>query len=598
MNTRRSTFGFFKVLFALALVMLAFSACSHEHEAVVVSLITAPSTVTAGQSVSLIASVGNDASEAGVDWSCAGGSCGTFAPAHTASGAPTTFTAPAEAGTLTVVATSSADAAAQDSLDVSVVPAGSNGLLSGTYVFSVLGQNETGTYTAAGTIVADGAGLITAGEQDYADSSRQAGPDPLTGAYAIGPDGRGSITLTVNNADLPQGGLETFSVVVLSSGHALLIEFDGTATSSGGLDRQSASALDPSAIDGPFAFTSQGEDISIGLPIARGGVLSLSAAAGTVASGTYFENDAGVTQSSAVTGTVTAPDSFGRGTLDLTTGLSYVYYAVQGRVLRILEASSPSYVTAGSLYGQGQAGFAGTFSNASLAGDYVLAGAGATAYGSLALAGQFAADGAGNFSAGHADLNNAGVATSASIAGQARYAVTGVGVGTLELPASVDQLASVASLRFFLVDPGIDLADPNNPAGGGGALFMDFDSLAVSSGRIVPQSAGSLDGEYAVGFRFVSSAGATHVLGRAGAADGVLTGPIDINANGVIDGNAALTDAFSADAANPGRSTGTLTVGGATHMIVFYVASGSRIVFVDVDGGAVGIGILERPTLP
>jgi hypothetical protein len=28
------------------------------------------------------------------------------------------------------------------------------------------------------------------------------------------------------------------------------------------------------------------------------------------------------------------------------------------------------------------------------------------------------------------------------------------------------------------------------------------------------------------------------------------------------------------------------------------MASGSRIVFVDVDGGAVGIGILERPTLP
>jgi hypothetical protein len=598
MNIRRRNPGLLGAGAIMALALVTVSGCSRDHEAVVVSLITAPSTVIVGQSVRLTAIASHDSSDAGLDWSCTGGACGAFAPAHTGSGAATVFTAPATAGTVTVIAASSADPSAQDSLDINVVPAGSNGLLSGTYVFSLQGRNEVGAYAAVGTIVADGNGVITAGEQDYADGSRQTGPDALTGVYAIGPDGRGSLTLNVDNALLPQSGVETLSVTVVSAGHALIIQFDGAATSSGALDLQSSSALDAASINGPFAFTTQGEDLSIGLPIARGGVLSLSASDGTVASGTYFENDAGVTASNAVTGSVTAPDGFGRGTLGLSVGVNYVYYAVQGRVLRLLEADPLSFVTAGDLYGQGEAGLAGTFSNASLSGDYAMGAAGGTAYGSLALAAQFAADGAGDFSAGHADLNNAGIATSTSIAGQARYAVTGIGIGTIDLPPAVDQLASVASLRIFLVDPAIDLDDPNNPAGGGGALFMDYDNLAVCSGRIEPQSAGDLDGDYAIGFQFVSSAGETHWLGRAAATAGTLTGTIDANANGVIDGNGALAGSFTADAVNVGRSTGTLTAAGVTHMIVFYRASGSRVVFVDVDGDAVGIGLLEKPPLP
>jgi len=594
MKVRGRALGVLSEFAVLALMLVLVSGCSRNHEPVVVSLITVPSVVTAGQSVSLTAAVSNDSSDAGVDWSCTGGSCGTFTPAHTPSGASTVYTAPATAATVTIVATAAADSTAQDSLDVSVVPVGSDGLLSGTYVFAVQGQNETGGYAATGTLVADGTGLITGGEQDYADPSRQAGPDSLAGTYAVGPDGRGSIVLNVGNTDLPQRGVETFSITVLSAGHALIMQFDGSAASSGSLDLQSASALDAAAISGPFAFTSQGEDIPIALPIARGGVLSMSASTGSVASGTYFENDAGITMSSAVTGSVTAPDAFGRGTLDLSVGVSYVYYAIQGRALRLLEADSPSFVTAGSLFGQGDAGLNGTFSAASLTGGFALAGAGATAYGSLAYAGQFAADGAGNFTTGHSDLNNANIITSTSIAGQTRYSITTTGVGTLDLPASVDQLASLASLRFFLVDPAIDPADPNNPAGGGGALFLDYDTLAVSTGQIVPQSAGDPAGDYAVSFEFVSSAGETDWLGRILASGGALTGTMDINASGVIDGNAALTGSFAADAVNIGRWTGTLTGTGATHMIVLYRAGGTGFVFVDVDAADIGIGALEK----
>lgn len=580
------------VVLALAAV-LALTGCSRNKEAVAVSLITVPSTVTVGQSVKMTARVSHDSSDAGVDWSAGGGS-GTFAPAHTASGALTVYTAPATPGPVTIVAAATADGTAQASLVISVVPAAGNAQLQGTYVFFVQGENSTGLYAAAGTIVADGNGLITAGEQDYADEARRTGPDALTGSYAIGPDGRGSLMLDAANGNLPQGGLETFSVAVVSPSHALLIQFDGTASSSGSLDLQAPSALDPAAIDGAFAFTTQGVDIANQVPIGRGGVLTLSAAAGTVTAGSYFENDGGSTFSSATTGTITAPDAFGRGTLDLTAGVSYAYYAVKGQVLRLVESGLPTFVTSGSLFGQGDAGLSATFSDASLNGDFVFSAAGGTGFGALALAGQFLADGAGSFTTGAADLNNGGVTTVGAIAGPSRYSIAGSGVGTLSLPPAVDQLGSVAAFQVFLVDPAINLLDPNNPSGGGGALVMDFDTGAVSSGQILPQSPAALDGDYAIGLQDVATSGETDWVGRAVSASGAFTGVLDVNETGLFTAGAALTGAVTADSANVGRFTGTLTGNGLAHHITLYQVNASRVVFVDTDGSDIGAGLLEK----
>ena len=580
---------------ALALVAVAFSACARETPAaVVIQLTNAPGVLTVGRSVSLTAAVANDASDAGVDWSCGGGDCGTFAPAHTASGAPTVFTAPASPGAVTVTAIATADSGVKASAAITIVPDGSNGMLNGAYVFSVQGVNGSGSYSAVGTILADGDGHIAGGEQDYADESFQAGPDALTGAYSIGPDGRGSITLNVDNAALPQSGVETFSIAVTSASHALLIEFDGTANASGSLDAQASSALDPAAISGAFAFTAQGVDIANRTPITHGGVLAMSASSGTVTGGTYFENDGGFTVTSSTTGTLTAPDGFGRGTLGLSVGLTFAYYAVQGQVLRLIETDVPSLMTGGSMFGQGEAGANATFSNASLAGSYVLSQAGGSAFGPLALAGQFAADGAGNFATGVADLNNGGVTTFASIAGQARYTIAGNGVGTLSLPPAVDQRESVSALLIFAVSPAINLLDPTSAAGGGGALVMDNDGGAVASGCIVPQSAGVFEGRYAVNLQFVGPAGETDWVGQSSASGGALAGTVDVNEAGLTSAGLGFGGSFAADAANAGRWTGAFTVNGVVHQITFYQVSGTLLVIVDTDAADIGIGILEK----
>ena len=79
--------------------------------------IAPPASITAGVGATFSATVTNDINNAGVDWTpnCFGGStnCGSFNPAHTASGQPTIFTAPnnlpwSENPSVTITATSTA----------------------------------------------------------------------------------------------------------------------------------------------------------------------------------------------------------------------------------------------------------------------------------------------------------------------------------------------------------------------------------------------------------------------------------------------------------------------------------------------------------
>lgn len=582
---------------AVSLIALSFNACSTSSKATLsVRIVNAPATLTINQSVNLKANVANDSSDAGVDWTCSStaGACGTFNPAHTAIGVTTAFTAPATAGSVTITAATTANGSVKATARITVVPLGSNAMLNGPYVFSVQGVDSNGAYSAAGTIIADGNGNITAGEQDYSDSALQAGPDSVSGNYSIGPDGLGSMTLNVNNTGLPNSGVETFGIAVTSATHALIIQFDGTANSSGSLDAQASNATDPAAIGGAFAFTVQGEDDLNSVPIAYGGILVLSASLGTVTGGTYFSNDGGSLDGGSFNGTMTGPDPLGRGTLAFDMGLNFSYYAVQGQVIRLVSKNSPYIVVAGGLYGQGAAGAAATFSNAALTGDHVLFEAGGTFSGGLALAGQLSADGAGHISAGVVDTNDAGTRTFSSIAGLAGYAINGNGTGTLTLPVAVDTLGNIQSLVVFAVDPAINLLDPNSATGGGGVLVMDYDSNAVATGCIVPRTSGAFDGNYALNLSFVNSSGANDWVGQTVAASGGLTGSVDINAAGATSPGVALTGTFSADAGNAGRWAGSFTVSSNHYTISFYQVSPTLFIIVDMDSAVIGIGIMEK----
>jgi hypothetical protein len=567
---------------------------------IAVELTNAPATIGVNQAVNLRATVSNDTANGGTDWTCAPtGSCGTFNPTHTANGGTTSYTSPSVAGSVAIEAVASDDSSATATANISVTSASSNNVLIGPYVFFVEGTDSTGIYVAAGTIVTDGNGNITSGEQDYADQGASKSLfDPVSGIYSIGSDGRGSITLIVNDRSLPNGGLETFSIAATSSTHALMIEFDGSATSSGTLDSQSADATNPTSIAGSFSFALNGYDLDSAVPAAFGGVANLSAASGIVSSGAFYANDGGTTQTSQqMNGPVTGPDAFGRGTIRTSVGLNFIYYAVQGEVLRIVENDLPDFLTGGTFYGQGTMGANASFSNAVLSGPYALFESGSTVSGRLSLAGQFTADGSGNLSAGFADTNDAGTTQSGSIAGQGVYSIPGNGTGTLTLPGATT--LDVSALLIFPTDPTLNLLDPNSTTGGGGGLILDFDNKAIGTGLIVSQALESFQGNYAVNLQLFNSAGEEDFVGQSVAnGSGNLAGMVALNDGFATVSAVAFTGSSTADSSNLGRYTGSFIVGAKSYSITYYQANNGQFFILDTNPSDVGNGFLESQDCP
>src|SRR5438046_549075 len=108
--------------------------------AIVVTLTTPPPTSLAGGgTASVAATVANDSAAAGVNWSCTPSTtCGSFTPPSTASGASTTYTAPAVApagGSVVIIATSATDPTKNaQSAAVTITGTASNATLNGQYV--------------------------------------------------------------------------------------------------------------------------------------------------------------------------------------------------------------------------------------------------------------------------------------------------------------------------------------------------------------------------------------------------------------------------------------------------------------------------------
>lgn len=104
------------IWFAVIVIGVGFPACSSNSHPLTVSFTQSPPTSTGlGTTNTMSATVSNDSSNAGVDWTvtCAtSGTCGSFSPTHTASGAVTTYTAPIivpSGGTVTISAAATAD---------------------------------------------------------------------------------------------------------------------------------------------------------------------------------------------------------------------------------------------------------------------------------------------------------------------------------------------------------------------------------------------------------------------------------------------------------------------------------------------------------
>jgi len=618
-----------------AAVIIATSVTDHAKSAnasvmivgIVVTLSTPPPTSLAGGgTASVAATVANDSAAAGVTWSCTPSTtCGSFTPTSTASGASTTYMAPAVApagGSVVIIATSVTDATKNaSSAPVMITGTASNATLTGKYVLLLTAATgNQGTSVIAASLTADGKGLITGGVEELTAPGFYDLVDVITdGTYSIAPTGYGTMLIhTVNKETLK------FSFVLTSATHALIVETDGDPAS-GTLDLQqpAGGSFTAAQISGNYSFVTDGVDHSGALNNMSIAGTFTADGVGVLTNGTLDINNGGTFTTASFTGTFSAPDANGRGTLIVNTLVvnsqrSFVYYIISPKVLRLLEGDNISFV-GGSAYAQGS----GT-TNAALSGKFVYQHHGWSAPGRTVAAGQLNADGMGKVTTGVSDSNSGGSPTTV-IKGTAvtgTYMISASPSSTLNLTDA----AGTSAFNLYLVDPALNILDPNNSSGGGGALLLHTDASIVGTGVLIPQVvSGSPTFSQNHGLNLINSITSLtppneiHLAGRL-SSDGTanFTGTADYGQNGghappnAVIGN-TLSGTFAADSVNPGHFTGSYTLASdaanplwfpyisptiSTFSVSYYQASSSQALVIQTDMSADVWGYLLQQQLP
>jgi hypothetical protein len=494
-----------------------------------------------------------------------------------------------------------------------------------TYVFYLSGQETTSWavpyfYTLAGAVtISTTNGNVTGGEQDYNDGNgitspgEPTTPDQITGgSLSVNSSGQGTLTVTTNNSNI-NSGTETLGVQFVNANHALIIQFDGNGTSSGSMDLQTATSA-----SGSFAFILSGIDGGRE-PVAYGGVYTLNSGAFT---GILDFNDNGwvytgfpLTAPSASSST----DSYGRGVVsgicDYTGLNNLAYYVIGPEALRIIDIDVDATDAAvGSAYGQGTT----TFTNSSL-GSSVF-GIESSSWGNhYAAGGQIAVPSAGSFT-GVGDEDNEGTVVSASPFDGTYYISNAVGSTTYNgygyMSASTT-LGGISYLGLYMTDPNLNLMDPNNTSGGGGALILDLDdSLSGGTGVLVPQTdttVADFNGNYAFGgqdsndigqlgdeFDFVGQGSVTASSGVF-AGTGLVSDPFEVFATTPTDySDVPFAGTVTPDTTNTGRYTisplSIAAVSGSPvdFTIAIYQASAGQLFWVNEDNDSLFLGPVQQ----
>jgi hypothetical protein len=488
------------------------------------------------------------------------------------------------------------------------------------------GSGNVNFYALAGAVTITPTGKVTAGEQDYNDAnsanggvtSPEPGGDLITGGSLTvdSTTGQGTLTLITNNPALGVNGTETLGVQFVNDDHALITQFDGSATSSGSLDLQTL----PSTPSGGFAFTLAGVDPDLD-PVAIGGVFSIGG------SGTIDINDDGsVLTGTAFTPVLSTPDAFGRGTISGVTvpggTIAVNYYIVGAEAVRIIDVDATDSLV-GSAFGQGTNATAAT--NASLSGSVLAISNGSNGYGSeFGALGQFATNstptpatftGVGDSN----ELDN-GVLSGLASSISGTYSIAANGYGSL----TIGGLGDITALQVYLTDPALNISDPNNTSGGGGGLVLDLDdSLAGGLGVLIPQTdttSTDFNGNYAAGwqnFNYFTECGdcesdmvaqGSMASGGALSLTGLVSDPFEtLTAGAITETGATFTGTPAADPNNAGRfsmlsanENELTTVIGTSEWsswdVVMYQASAGQLFWLNYDDTdtSVFLGPLEQ----
>ena len=618
-----------------------------------VAISTPPAATLQVSGTTTVAATTNDT--AGVTWRCApAGSCGSFNPTSTATATTTTYTAPASVpagGTVTLTATSVTDPTKFKSTSAIVINGvASNASLKGQYAFIVSAPtgnpSSRGMTTWEGSIGFDGQGKVLGGLEDIVAPKYNDQADPILGtgatgsvsAYQVDPSGHGALVMSTQHGETLH-----MSFIVTSPTHAIVIEQDGEP-GSGTMDLQTppSGGFTIAQISGAYSFTMVGLDA--GSPPAAylsfGGTIS-SDGLGNITGGIIDIPGAASPSSPIVGGAVNSnpppnppvDPTTGRGTLHIVVpnpgqSRAFIFYIVSPKVLRLLENDNIAFM-GGSAYLQGGA-------TTTLAGNYVYQHSGwnpaiANPPTGLAVgAGEFSvASGSSTFSGGLSDANTGAAAPTTGSLG---LAISG---GSYSIPATLNgtlaftDAAGASTFNMYMVDPTLNILDPNNTTGGGGALLLHTDGNIKGTGILVPRQAGTAFlGNYALNLNNsiatatpneldlvgVLSGDGSAIFG--GAANFALADYDQVNSFPTPILGASLSGMFNmTDPTHLGGATGSFTVAvpstavnpyafipGATApvtlKVAFYQISASEAFIVETDTQANVSGYLIQQRLP
>jgi hypothetical protein len=482
-------------LFALVSLALSLAACGgggggSSTPAISVAFVSEPpSSMSVSGTASIAATVGNDPAGRGVTWSvkCQSNQCGSFSVTSTASGVATTYTAPATVpnpATVTLMATSASNGmvSAASTLTITAAPPPpSPELADGNYVYHFSGQDSTGSYYVVGAFTVKD-GVITAGEQDFTDEAIVA-TDTLNPANCLIASAGGNIEIRLDTGDKSVGvnGIEILHGAKVSSKRVLISEFDSFASGTGAIDSQ----ISVAAPTGGYAFYTLGIDQS-GAQLAIGGVLNIAGTSVTTSGSVFDINDGGtfiLQQQQFASGSVSAPDEFGRVTFSLAPSVSTVPAFVLtgyivGNQIQLIESQSDNLngVTGGTALSQGANTGAFSMSSPSVTGvSYAFGAAGATVNGSAYLAGGIGLNADGTVSGAMA-INDLINSYGFSING-GNYTVDATGRVTITNVTS-DKFSGTIAFQFYL-------------DGNGNALELGIDPSQVTAAMAYAQTAAS-----------------------------------------------------------------------------------------------------------
>jgi hypothetical protein len=555
----------------------------------------------------------NGLADPNATWSASssnGGDVGTINPQ---SGLYTAPSFPPPGGSVTITATDPAAAApAIATADIDY----SDRSFNGPFAFSYTGNDSSGFQAVAGSFVVDGNGHVVSGIEDSESSLNGTSSQvSISGTYAVGPDGRGSASISAGR------GIETWQFVLTTNQHALLTRFDRNITGSGTMDQQTLPlTTSVSQLNGPFVFGVAGVSASFA-PEGAAGRFNAQGDGTIPATGSTADinNNGAITRSAALQASTYGFDianpGTGRGTITLhgigATPLTFAFYVIdstssQGH-LHLVENDGNAFL-AGEMFA-GLSG--GPFSASSLAaGNYAFTSGGTSSAGAstghaFAAGGVFTSDGNGNITGGVLDTNNGGTATTATAINSCTYSVdptTGrvaltLFTGSGACPAS----PSSTTPQFALYQTAL-----------GSGVLIELDSSAVSAGiafqqaQPVPTAAPSGNLAFALAGQgafhnspalFQPDVDGQMVIGT-NLASGTPPGNIDINNfNAVFKGDAISSTGLTAgtpDAHGRGTLTFAVTDPAETFNLIYYIIDAKTALLLDKDASPIAIGVVAR----